>query len=197
MKQVIPVAVFHGEEQTIVGLSALAEGGLPIAEITFRTPYAADAVALCAKRFPQISVGAGSVADAEQARRAIGSGAKFIVSPGLSEEVLAVCRKENIPYLPGAVTPTEIMRALALGISTVKFFPAQMFGGLLGIHALAAPFPQVKFVPTGGVDEANLKEYLLSKHVAAVGGSFMMKGDIAANCRRIRAILEEADDGMA
>lgn len=188
MKYVIPVVALRGESEALSALSALSEGGLSTAEITFRTPYAAEAISLCAKKFPEITVGAGSVVTPDQARTAIDRGAKFIVSPGLSEEVLSVCRAANIPYLGGAVTPTEIMRALSLGLSAVKFFPAGVFGGLAAIKALAAPFPQMKFVPTGGADLTNLPEYLAADAVAAVGGSFMMKGDVAENCRRIVAL---------
>jgi 2-dehydro-3-deoxyphosphogluconate aldolase/(4S)-4-hydroxy-2-oxoglutarate aldolase len=133
-------------------------------------------------------IGAGTVINADQARRAIAYGAKFIVSPGLSPAVAEVCAEAEIPYLPGCVTPTEIMAALELGITTVKFFPANVYGGLKAIKALAAPFPQVKFLPTGGVDMANIREFLDCDKIAAVGGSFMMKGtpdEIRENCRAL------------
>lgn len=190
MKPVIPVVAFQGEEQAVRALSALSEGGLHLAEITFRTPYAEAALRLAAARFPKIVVGAGSVVTCEQAERALQSGAKFVVSPGFSAKIAAFCAKSGISYLPGAVTPTEIMSALDAGISTVKFFPAEVYGGLNAVKALAAPFPQVKFVPTGGVNFSNLGEYLSCDRVAAVGGSFMMQGDIVANCRRIAALRE-------
>ena len=197
MKHIVPVVAFRTEEEALQGLSGLLAGGLPVAEITFRTPYAEEAIGLCRKRFPEIAVGAGSVADAETARRAISRGARFVVSPGLSEEIARVCAESGVPYLPGAVTPTEIMRALALGISTVKFFPADAFGGLKAVKALSAPFPQVKFVPTGGVGEADLGAYLSCPCVAAVGGSFMMRGNVAENCRRILKICAGVEDGSA
>ena len=188
--KVIPVVVVHDRAEAEAQLSALIEGGLPVAEITFRTAYAEEAIALAAQKYPDICVGAGTVINAEQAHRAIEAGAKFIVSPGLSEEVNAVCSEAGIEYLPGCVTPTEIMRAIALGIQTVKFFPANVYGSLAAIKALSAPFPQVKFVPTGGVDAHNLQEFLAFDKILAVGGSWMMKGDIVKNCQEINNILK-------
>ena len=187
--KVIPVVVVHDKAETEAQLSALLEGGLPVAEITFRTDYAEEAIRLATQKYPGICAGAGTVINGEQARRALNAGAKFIVSPGLSEEVAAVCKEAGVEYLPGCVTPSEIMRAVALGIHTVKFFPANVYGGLAAIKALSAPFPQVKFVPTGGVDANNLKEFLAFNKILAVGGSWMMKGDIVAHCKRINEIL--------
>ena len=187
--KVVPVVVVHGEEEANAQLSALIEGGLPVAEITFRTEYAEEAIRLAVKKYPEICVGAGTVINGEQAKRAIQAGAKFIVSPGISKEVAAVCKEAGIEYLPGCVTPAEIMQAIALGIYTVKFFPANVYGGLAAIRALSAPFPQVKVVPTGGVDAKNLSEFLCFNKIAAVGGSWMMKGDIVANCKQINEIL--------
>lgn len=192
LPRIVPVAVFNDRAEAESKLSALAEGGLPVAEITFRTPYAADALSLCVEKFPQIYVGAGSVTDVAQAEEAVRRGAKFLVSPGISEEIAALCREKDLPYLPCAVTPAEIMRVLGMGLTAVKFFPAQTYGGLRAIEALSAPFPQVRFVPTGGVDERGLLEYLSCDRVAAVGGSFMMKGDVARNCRNIVGILKKA-----
>ena len=134
-------------------------------------------------------IGAGTVINAEQAKTAIGAGARFIVSPGLSADVAAVCREADVPYLPGCVTPTEIMAALEMGLTTLKFFPANVYGGLTALKALSAPFPQVRFLPTGGVDLKNIKEYLSFDKIAAVGGSFMMKGDIRANCKQLMEVL--------
>ena len=189
--KVIPVVVVHDRIEAETQLGALLAGGLPVAEITFRTPYAEEAICLAAEKYPDVCVGAGTVINGEQAKRAIAAGAKFIVSPGISEEVAAVCKKAGIEYLPGCVTPAEIMRAIALGIYTVKFFPANIYGGLKALRALSAPFPQVKFVPTGGVDEGNFSEFLAFSKVLAVGGSWMMKGDIAENCRKICDILAQ------
>lgn len=166
--KVLPVAVIHSAGETKPTLEALRDGGIPAAEITFRTPCAAEAIRIGCKAFPDMHIGAGTVINTEQARTAIAAG---------------------IPYYPGCVTPTEIMAALELGITTVKFFPANVYGGLASIRALSAPFPQVKFLPTGGVDLSNLAEYLACDRVAAVGGSFMMKGDIRGNCRRILEVI--------
>ena len=186
----LPVVVIRRPEDTLPTLRALEEGGIPAAEITFRTPYAAEAIRTGVRELPQMHIGAGTVINAAQAREALEAGAGFVVSPGLSAEVAGVCREAGVPYLPGCATPTEIMQALALGISTVKFFPANVYGGLEAIRALSAPFPQVRFLPTGGVNEENLRDYLACDSVAAVGGSFMMKGDIRANCRRIAELLK-------
>lgn len=187
--KVLPVAVIHSAGETKPTLEALRDGGIPAAEITFRTSCAAEAIRIGCEAFPDMHIGAGTVINTEQARTAIAAGAEFVVSPGLSAGVAEVCRAAGIPYYPGCVTPTEIMAALELGITTVKFFPANVYGGLASIRALSAPFPQVKFLPTGGVDLSNLAEYLACDRVAAVGGSFMMKGDIRGNCRRIREVI--------
>lgn len=189
---ILPVAVFHNRAEAEEQLSALLAGGLPAVEITFRTPYAPEAISLCREKFPEICVGAGSVLDEEQAALALGAGAQFLVSPGLSEEVARLCKERGVPYLPGAVTPTELMRARRLGFSTVKFFPAEVYGGANALKALSAPFSGLSFVPTGGVGEENLAEYLALSYVAGVGGSWMLKGDIAAHCKKIREILKEA-----
>ena len=167
-------------------LEGLLEGGLPVAEICFRTECAEEAIKLAVKEYPDMLVGAGTVINGEQCERAVKAGAKFIVSPGLSEEVAKVCREKNVPYLPGVVTPTEIMEALSLGLTRLKFFPAGSFGGLNTIKALSAAFPQVKFMPTGGVNLANMNEYLAFSKIFACGGSWMMQGsreEIAENAR--------------
>lgn len=190
MKQVIPVVVINDEKETIEILSKLREGGINCAEITFRTACAKDAIAIGTKAFEDMNIGAGTVINAEQAKSAVQAGAKFIVSPGFSDEVARYCTDEKISYYPGCVTPTEIMRALSYGLNVVKFFPAGVYGGLKAMKALSAPFPQVRFIPTGGVDLSNLKEYLDFDKVYAVGGSFMMKGDIVKNCKEIVKICE-------
>ena len=140
-----------------------------------------------------MNIGAGTVINEEQAIRAVNAGAKFIVSPGFSEKVALYVHKQGIPYYPGCVTPTEIMQALELGITTVKFFPANVYGGLKALKALSGPFPQVKFIPTGGVDLTNLKEFLEFDKIFAVGGSFMMKGDITENCKKACEIIKEVE----
>ncbi len=188
--KVIPVVVLNNEEEARAQLSALRDGGLLVAEITFRTEYALEGIKYAIKNYPEILVGAGTVINEEQCEQAIRAGCKFIVSPGLSKSVALCCKKYNVPYLPGCVTPTEIIKALELGINVVKFFPAKVYGGLDAINALGAAFPQVKFVPTGGVDLTNLKDYLCNKHVASIGGSFMMKGDIVKNCSEINLVIK-------
>lgn len=190
MKQVIPVVVINDANDTVATLSKLREGGINCAEITFRTACAKEAIAIGVKEFADMNIGAGTVINEEQAKSAVEAGAKFIVSPGFSDEVARYCIANGVPYYPGCVTPTEIMRALYYGLNIVKFFPAGVYGGLKAMKALAAPFPQIKFIPTGGVDLANLKEYLDFDKVYAVGGSFMMKGDIVNNCKEIVKICE-------
>ncbi len=189
MDKVIPVVVIKDVKDTVFTLKALKDGGINCAEITFRTACAAEAIAIGVKEFPDMNIGAGTVINLEQAQKAVDSGAKFLVSPGLSEEVAKFASEKNIPYFPGCVTPTEIMQALKLGISVVKFFPANVYGGLKAIKALSGPFPQVKFIPTGGVDLDNLSEFLSFDKIYAVGGSFMMKGDVAENCKKINEVL--------
>lgn len=190
MKQVIPVVVINDAKDTVDTLSKLREGGINCAEITFRTPCAAEAITIATRTFEDMNVGAGTVINLEQALKAVEAGAKFIVSPGFSDEVARYCVDNDIPYYPGCVTPTEIMRALSYGLNIVKFFPAGVYGGLKAMKALSAPFPQVRFIPTGGVDSSNLKEYLDFDKVYAVGGSFMMKGDVVQNCKEIVRICE-------
>ncbi len=190
--RVIPVVVIGDLQKTESILSSLREGGVNCAEITFRTACAAEAISLATKLFPDMNVGAGTVVNAQQAKAAVKAGAKFIVSPGLSISVAKVCQKHNLPYYPGCVTPTEIMAALELGINVIKFFPANVYGGLKALKALSGPFPQVKFIPTGGVDLSNLKEFLDYDKIYAVGGSFMMKGDVIENCREICKIIDAA-----
>lgn len=153
----------------------MKEIGINCAEITFRTAYAAEAIAYAVKHYPDMSIGAGTVINAEQCEAALKAGAQFIVFPGLAVSVAKICNERNIPYYPGCVTPTEIMQALELGITTVKFFPANIYGGLKALKALSAPFPQVKFIPTGGVDRSNIDEFLAFDRVAAIGGSFFVK----------------------
>ena len=171
----VPVVVLKNIEDTLPTLGALCDYGIPTAEITFRTSCAADAIKLGRKKFPDMLIGAGTVINASQARAAVEAGAQFIVSPGLGLDIARVCREADIPYIPGCVTPTEIMQALDLGLTTLKFFPANVYGGMDAIKALSAPFPQVKFVPTGGVDQNNLDEFLACDKIAAVGGSFFVK----------------------
>lgn len=175
MDKLIPVVVIKNLEDTEKILTALKNDGINCAEITFRTACAKDAIALACEKFPDMNVGAGTVINGEQCVDALNAGAKFIVSPGLSVEVAEICKANGVPYYPGCVTPTEIIQALDMGITTVKFFPANVYGGLKALKALSAPFPQVKFIPTGGVNRENLDEFLAFDKVAAVGGSFFVE----------------------
>lgn len=175
MKQYVPVVVIKNVCETDKILTALKNSGIMCAEITFRTSCAAEAIEYAVDNYPEMEIGAGTVINVEQCEAAIKAGASFIVSPGLSVSVAKLCNKKHIPYYPGCVTPTEIMQALELGITTVKFFPANIYGGLKALKALSAPFPQVKFIPTGGVDRSNIDEFLAFDKVIAVGGSFFVK----------------------
>lgn len=174
MDKCIPVVVIKELSQTDTILTALKNHGINCAEITFRTACAAEAIEYACKNYPDMNVGAGTVINAEQCEKALAAGAKFIVSPGLSVAVANVCKKHGVPYYPGCVTPTEIMQALDLGINIVKFFPANIYGGLKALKALSAPFPQVKFIPTGGVNRENIEEFFAFDKVYAVGGSFFV-----------------------
>ena len=175
MEKLIPVVVIKELSETDKILTALKNNGINCAEITFRTACAKEAIAYACKNYPEMSIGAGTVINAQQCNAALEAGAQFIVSPGLSMAVAKICNEKNIPYYPGCVTPTEIMQALELGITTVKFFPANVYGGLKALKALSAPFPQVKFIPTGGVDRSNIDEFLAFDKIAAIGGSFFVK----------------------
>ena len=175
MEKFVPVVVIKELSETDKILTALQNNGVNCAEITFRTACAAEAIEYACKNYPDMSVGAGTVINAEQCEKALAAGAQFIVSPGLSVAVAKICKERGIPYYPGCVTPTEIMMALELGITTVKFFPANVYGGLKAMKALSAPFPQIKFIPTGGVDRSNIDEFLAWDKIAAIGGSFFVK----------------------
>ncbi len=175
MDKLIPVVVIKELAEVDTILPALKNNQINCAEITFRTACAAEAIAYACEKYPDMNVGAGTVINAEQCEQALKAGAKFIVSPGLSQSVAEICKKKGVPYYPGCVTPTEIMAALELGITVVKFFPANVYGGLKDMKALAAPFPQIKFIPTGGVNRDNLDEFLSWEKIYAVGGSFMVE----------------------
>lgn len=175
MEKFVPVVVIKELSETDKILTALKNNGINTAEITFRTACAKQAIEYAVKNYPQMSIGAGTVINEQQCKDALEAGAQFIVSPGLSVSVAKVCQENNIPYYPGCVTPTEIMQALELGITTVKFFPANIYGGLKALKALSAPFPQIKFIPTGGVDRSNIDEFLAFDKIEAIGGSFFVK----------------------
>lgn len=188
--KLVPVTVFKTREEIRPTLDTLMKGNVPITEICFRTEYAEEAIRIAATEYKDMLVGAGTVINKAQAYAAIEAGAKFIVSPGFSDEVHDVCLEKNVPYLPGVVTPTEVMHAISRGLTHLKFFPAAVFGGLGAIKALAAAFPQIKFMPTGGVDNSNLKEFLACKSIFAIGGSWLLKGDAVATCLEANAIIK-------
>ena len=171
--RLVPIVTAESAAEAHAVAGALVAGGLPVAEITFRTPAAADAVAAVASRGDTL-VGAGTIVRPEQVDAAVDAGARFIVSPGTSRAVIERCHERGVPVLPGAVTATEVQTALELGVTTVKFFPAEASGGAAALRALTAPFGEVTFVPTGGISPANLAGYLDIPAVAAVGGSWML-----------------------
>ena len=191
MDKIIPVVVIKDIKDTVPTLKSLKDGGINCAEITFRTACAAEAISLGVKEFPDMNIGAGTIINLKQAKEALAAGARFLVSPGLNCDVAKHAKKKGVAYYPGCVTPTEIMCALELGIDIVKFFPANVYGGLKALKALSGPFPQIKFIPTGGVDLTNLAEFLEFDKIYAVGGSFMMKGDIQKNCEEIAKIVNK------
>ena len=191
---VVPVVVLDKVEDAVPTAKAMAAGGVDTMEITFRTACAPEAIRAVAENCPDVLVGAGTIVNLEQCKLAVEMGAKFIVSPGYSEEVVAWCVENNIPVAPGCVTPTEIMAALKHGLKMVKFFPANVYGGLNAMKSLAAPFGGIKFIPTGGVNAQNLGEYISAPFIHAVGGSWVCpKADIAAgNWEKITQLCTEA-----
>lgn len=198
--RIIPVVVIDRADRAESLGQALLDGGIPVAELTFRTPAAAESIRRMSVH-PDLFVGAGTVITPEQVEQAHAAGARFIVSPGLSAAVVHRAQELGLPVYPGAVTPTEVIAALDLGLTTVKFFPAGLFGGPAAITALGAPFPQVRFIPTGGVSAANLCAYLSLPNVAAVGGSWMVpadaiaRGDTATITRLCAEALTAMSDG--
>jgi len=177
---VVPVVVLNDAKDAAPLAKALCEGGLPCAEVTFRTEAAEESIRIMATEFPEMVIGAGTVLTIDQVDRAVGAGAKFIVSPGFDPEIVDYCISKNIPVLPGCITPSEVTQAVKRGLEVVKFFPAEQFGGVATIKALAAPFTSVRFMPTGGISAKNLADYLGFKKIIACGGSWMVKGDMVA-----------------
>lgn len=176
----VPVIKVKRAEDAVPLCRALAEGGLPVAEITFRTDAAEEAIRRVHDELPEVILGTGTVLTTEQVDRAVAAGASYIVSPGINPQVVRHCQEKGVPVLPGCANPTDIETALSLGLETVKFFPAEALGGLKMIKALAGPYPNVRFVPTGGVNEKNLVEYLSFPKIAACGGSWMAPDDAIA-----------------
>ncbi len=191
---VVPVVVLDRAEDAVPTAKALMAGGVDVMEITFRTAAAPDSIAAVAESCPDMLVGAGTILNLDQCKLAIEKGAKFIVSPGFDAEVVSYCVENDIAVCPGCVTPTEIMAALKLGLKVVKFFPANVYGGLTAMKNLSAPFGGVKFLPTGGVNTENIKEYFSAPFIHAVGGSWICpKADIAAgNFEKITQLCLDA-----
>ena len=191
---VVPVVVLEKAEDAVPTARAMLAGGVDTMEITFRTACAPEAIKAVAENCPEVLVGAGTVINLEQCKLAVSMGAKFIVSPGYSEEIVSWCVEHNIPVTPGCVTPTEIMAAVNHGLKVIKFFPANVYGGLNAMKNLSAPFVGIKFLPTGGVNTANIKEYIDAPFVHAVGGSWVCpKAEIqAGNFEKITQLCRDA-----
>ena len=175
---IIPVIAFNSADEALPLCKALMDGGLPAAEVTFRTACAAECIAAMAEAEPEMCVGAGTVLTVEQVEQARAAGAKFIVSPGLNPTTVKHCQEIGIPVCPGTANPSDIEVALSLGLKTVKFFPAEAAGGLKYIKSIAAPYVDMKFMPTGGVNEKNLLDYLSFNKIICCGGSWMVKEDL-------------------
>jgi len=188
---VVPVVVLEDAEKAVPTAKALLKGGINAMEITFRTAAAKDSIARVAAEVPEMIVGAGTVVNVQQVHDAVEAGAKFIVSPGSDGEVIAEAMKLGVPITPGVVTPSEIMLGLKLGVKVFKFFPAESYGGLKTIKALSGPFPQIKFLPTGGINQNNAAEYFKNPKILAVGGSWMVSKDMI-NAGEYDAIAEKS-----
>ena len=191
---IVPVVVLQDAAKAEPLAEALCKGGLACAEVTFRTDAAEESIRIMSEKFPEMLVGAGTVLTTEQADRAVKAGAKFIVSPGLNPEVVKWCQAHEVPVIPGIVTPTEMAQAIGLGLTMVKFFPAEPAGGISMIKAMAAPYVGLKFMPTGGINAKNLEDYLSSDKIICCGGSWMVKGDLvkAGEFDKIRELTAEA-----
>ena len=191
---VVPVVVLEDAKDAVPLAKALVEGGLPCAEVTFRTEAAAESIRLMTEQFPKMLVGAGTVLTTEQVHAAVKAGAKFIVSPGFDPEIVDDCLEKGIPVFPGCMTPSEVAQAVKRGLDIVKFFPAEPAGGMAMIKAMAAPYTGLKFMPTGGINAKNLEEYLSSDKIVCCGGSWMVKGELVKNGEfdKIRQLTEEA-----
>ena len=178
---VVPVVVLDDVKDALPLAKALTEGGLPCAEVTFRTEAAEESIKVMAEAYPDMVVGAGTVLTIEQVDAAVKAGAKFIVSPGFDPEIVDYCLEKEIPIFPGCVTPSEVAQAVKRGLKVVKFFPAEPAGGVAMIKAMAAPYHQLRFMPTGGIGTQNLKDYLEFDKIICCGGSWMVKADLIKN----------------
>lgn len=199
---IVPVIkLSHPQTDAVPLAKALIEGGIPVAEVTFRAAGAAEAIKRMREAYPEMLVGAGTVLSLRQVDEALEAGAQFIVTPGLDPELVHYCQEHNVPIFPGCTTPTDYHTAYKLGLEILKFFPAEQSGGLTKIKAMSAPFPMFKIMPTGGVSLKNLAEYASSPVVCACGGSYMVKADLIENgrwdeitslCRQSVEIVKEA-----
>ncbi|MBR4183935.1 MAG: bifunctional 4-hydroxy-2-oxoglutarate aldolase/2-dehydro-3-deoxy-phosphogluconate aldolase [Lachnospiraceae bacterium] len=193
---IIPVVVLEDAKDARPLGEALLEGGLPAAEVTFRTDAAEESIAIMSKEFPELYVGAGTVLTKDQADRAVAAGAKFIVAPGLNPNVVDHCIQKGYAVAPGVQTPSEMERAMEFGLDFVKFFPAENAGGLSMIKACAAPYTALTFMPTGGINKDNVRDYLAYNRIVACGGTWMVKGDLikSGDFAKIRELAREAAD---
>ena len=195
---IVPVIKVEDAADAVPLCKALADGGLPVAEITFRSDAAEEAIRRVHEELPEVILGAGTVLTKDQVDRAVNAGATYIVSPGLNPEIVKYCQEKNVPIVPGCANPSDIEVALSLGLKTVKFFPAEPLGGLNLIKAMAAPYGAVTFLPTGGVNEKNLNDYLAFNKVIACGGSWMVPADAVAakDWKRIEDLTRSAVNKM-
>lgn len=191
---IVPVVVLDDAKDAAPLAKALCEGGLPCAEVTFRTAAAEESIRIMSEQFPEMLVGAGTVLTTEQVDRAVAAGAKFIVSPGMNPRIVKYCVEKGILITPGCANPSDIEQALENGLDVVKFFPAEPAGGLKMIKAMAAPYVGVKFMPTGGINQNNVRDYLAYDRILACGGSWMVKGDLVAagEFDKIKELVAEA-----
>ena len=193
---IIPVVVLNDAKDAEPLAKAMIAGGLPCAEVTFRTDAAEESIRIMSEKFPEMLVGAGTVLTTEQVDRAVAAGAKFIVSPGINPKVVNYCVEKGIPITPGTCNPTNVETAIECGLDVVKFFPAEQAGGLAYIKAIAAPYTKMKFMPTGGVSPSNVRDYLKFDKIIACGGSWMCKADLVKNGQwdEITRLCKEAVD---
>lgn len=191
---IVPVVVLEDANDAEPVAKALCEGGLPVAEVTFRTDAAEESIKVMAEKFPEMLVGAGTVLTTEQVDRAVKAGAKFIVSPGFNSTVVKYCIDNSIPVCPGCNNPSVMESAMEMGLDVVKFFPAEQSGGIKAIRAMAAPYVNLKFMPTGGINAKNINDYLAFDKVIACGGSWMVAGDLVKNKEfdKIKNLTKEA-----
>ena len=193
---IVPVVVLDDAKDAEPLAKALCEGGLPCAEVTFRTEAAEESIRIISEKYPEMLVGAGTVLTTEQVDRAVAAGAKFIVSPGFNPKIVKYCIDRDIPVTPGTQTPSEMEQAIEMGLDVVKFFPAEPAGGLKMIKAVAAPYTMLQFMPTGGINLNNVEEYLEYDRILACGGSWMVKGDMIRNGEfdQIQVMVKEAKE---